>query len=268
MSESNTICSACKAKISKRTADEHAGLCDLCHHKAATIPPDNIEIPHDFAEHLFAMNEDPLIYRKIAWRENADFHRGYIDKIAENNDLYQKWSPKLFEFAAQCRVDQPIPPESSLSDSDRAKQLIYEAKIKKAERLPQKQSRNKVTVCRMPLVAISVAQKLWPGENDDTVILTPEEQSKWDEIYSHPKDTFWWIIDYWWSIDDSPEQKWTFGDVAFYNWNDNEIPEGSSPWLVLSGLQWGSLFGGSDTELWLWDGSRCKFIRTTSFAQF
>ena len=268
MSEPNTICSACRAEISQRTADTHDGLCDLCHHKAARTPSSNIEIPHDFAEHLFAMNEDPLVYRKLAWRENADFHRGYIDKIAESNDLYQKWSPKLSEFAAQCRANQPTPPESSLSDIDRAKQQIYENKIKNAERLPHKLTHNKVIVCRMPLVAISVAQRLWPGEDDNAVILTPEEESKWAEIYSHPKDTFWWFIHYWWSIDDSPEQKWTFGDAAFYNWNDNEIQEGTSPWLVHSGLQWGSLFGGSKTELWLWDGKHCKFVEIKGSLSF
>lgn len=120
-----------------------------------------------------------------------------IDKIAESNSLYQKWSPKLFKFAAQCRADQPTAPEISLSDSDRAKQHIYESKIKNAERLPQKLTRNKVIVCRMPLIAISVAQRLWPGEDDNTVILTPEEKSKWADIYSHPKDTFWWFIHYW-----------------------------------------------------------------------
>jgi hypothetical protein len=184
------------------------------------------------------MNEDPLVYRNIAWQENVDFHRAYIDKISESYDLYQKRSPKLLAFADQCRSDQPIPPESSHSDSDRVKQQICEAKIKNAEHLPQKLTHNKITVCRMPLVAISVAQRLWPGEDDNTIILTPEEQSKWDEIYLHPKDTFWRFIDYWWIIDDSSKQDLTIGKVKIPNWSKNEVPEGNSPWLVLSGLQW------------------------------
>ena len=136
------------------------------------------------------MNEDPLAFREIAWREGVDFLNGYIDTISESNDLYLKWSPKLLAFANQCRSDHPIPSENSLSDSDRAKQQIYEAKIKNAERLPQKLTHNMVTICGMPLVAISVAQRLWPGEDDNTIIQTPEEQLKWDEIYSHPNDTF------------------------------------------------------------------------------
>ena len=82
---------------------------------------------------------------------------------------------------------------------------------------------------------------------------------------SHPKDTFWWFIHYWWHVDDSPEQNFTFGEVMIPNWNENEIPEGSSPWLVHSDLQWGSLFGGGNTELWLWDGRHCKFVETKRF---
>jgi hypothetical protein len=120
----------------------------------------------------------------------------------------------------------------------------------------------------MPLVAISVAQRLWPGENDSTIILTPEELSKWEAIYSHPKDTFWWFVHYWWTINDSPEQKFSIGDVTFSNWNENEIPEGNSPWLVRSGLQWGPLFGGGSTELWLWDGKHCEFIRLVDTFDF
>ena len=241
----------------------------LCHHKAAKTPPDSIEIPHDFAENLFAMNDDPLVYRKIAWQENADFHRGYINKIAESNDLYQKWSPRLFEFAAQCRADQPIPPGGSISDSDRAKQQIYETKIKNAERLPQKLTHNKVTICRMPLVAIPAAQELWPGEDEHTVILTLEAELKWNEIYPHPKDTFWWFVDYWWSIDDSPEQKYVLSeDFTISNWEDNDVPDGNRPWLVHSGLGWGPLYGGTKTELWLWNGNNCKFVRITGRFQF
>ena len=263
MNEPNTYCAACRAPITLSIVGEDDYLCAPCRRKAAAPAPAGYEIPHDFAEHLFVMNEDPQVYREIAWRGDAEFHRGYIDKISESYELYQKWFPKLLAFADRCRADQPAPPESSLSSSDRAKQKIYETKIKNAEHLPQKLTQNKVIVCCMPLVAISVAKRLWPEESNSTVILTPEEKSRWNEIYSHPKDEFWWFIHYWWHIDDSPEQKWSLGDSEFYNWYDNDVPEGSSPWLVHSGLQWGSLFGGSKTELWTWDGNHCKFIKMT-----
>jgi hypothetical protein len=47
---------------------------------------------------------------------------------------------------------------------------------------------------------------LWPGEDESTILLTPEEKSRWHAIYSHPKDAHWWFVNYRWSIDDSPEQ--------------------------------------------------------------
>ena len=268
MSEPTTYCAACRAPITLRIVGEDDYLCVPCRRKAAAAPSADSEVPHDFAEHLFSMNQDPQDYRKIAWREDAAFHRGYIDKVSESCELYQKWSPKLLAFADRCRADQPIPPESSLGSTDQAKQQIYETKIKNAEPLPQVLTQYKITICCLPLVGISVAKRLWPGESDRTVILTPEEKSRWNEIYSHPKDAFWWFIHYWWSIDDSPEQKFTAGDVTFTNWFDNEVPEGCSPWLVNSGLRWGPLFGGAKTELWLWDGNNCKFVRIAGGFQF
>ena len=263
-----TQCVKCGRPVLKSKADEQDGLCGICLREAAVIPPDDFGMPHDLAERLVSLNEVPLAYREIAWREGVDFLAGYIDSISERNVLYLKWSPKLLAFADQCRDDQPVPSENSLSDSDRAKQQIYEAKIKNAERLPQSLYLNKITICSMPLVAISVAQRLWPGEDDSTIILTPDEQSKWHTIYSHPKDAFWWFIDYWWNIDDSPKQKFSVGDITFFNWNENEVPEGNSPWLVNSGLRWGPLYGGGSTELWLWDGKHCKFARLKDNSNF
>jgi hypothetical protein len=257
-----TRCVKCGLPVLQSKADKLGGLCGICHRKAASIPPDDFQIPHDLAERLVSMNRNPLAYREIAWRDGVDFLEGMIDRISESNDLYLEWFPKLLAFTDQCRVDKPIPPENSLSNIDRAKQQIYRAKITNAERLSP--GGNRVTICCMPLIGISVAQKIWPGEDDSIILLTPEENSRWHEIYLHPKDTLWWFINYWWSINDSPERKFIESDNAtMYNWYENEVPEGASPWLVTSGLQWGPLYGGLKTELWLWDGNHCKFIRVT-----
>jgi hypothetical protein len=207
------------------------------------------------------MNENPLDYRKMAWRDGLDFLALYIDKISERNELFEKWFPKLLAFADQCRDNRPILTENWLSKVDRAKQQIYKTKVTNAERLPP--DRNKVTICCMPLIAIVVAQKLWPGKDESTILITPEEKSKWHEIYSRPKDTFWWFVNYWWSIDDSPKQNFSIKErFTISNWDDNDVPEANRPWLVHSALQWGPLYGGTKTDLWLWDGNNCKFIKT------
>ncbi len=262
-----TRCVRCGRPVLQSKADKLDGLCGICHREDAAIPPDDVNIPHHLARRLVPMNENPLDYRKMAWRDGLDFLTHYIDKISERNELFEKWFPALLAVANQCLDNRPILPENWLSKVDRAKQQIYKTKISNAERPPP--DRNKATICRMPLIAISVAQRLWPGKDEHTVILTPEEKSKWNEIYSHPKDTFWWFVNYWWSIDDSPNQKVSLGErITISNWDDNDVPEGNLPWLVHSGLQWGPLYGGSKTERWLWDGNNCKFVRITGGCQF
>ena len=262
-----TRCVKCGRAVLQSKADKLDGLCGTCYHEDAAIAPDDFNIPHHLAERLVSMNENPLDYRQMAWRDGLDFLAGYIDKISERNELFEKWFPKLLTFVAQCRDKRPILPENWLSNVNRAKQKIYETKIMNAERLPP--NRKKVTICCMPLIGISVARSLWPGEDEHTVILTLEEQTKWNEIYSHPKDTFWWFVEYWWSIDDSPMQKFSIGErFTISNWDDNDVQEGNRPWLVHSGLRWGRLYGGTKTELWLWDGNNCKFIRTIGGFRF
>jgi hypothetical protein len=262
-----TRCIKCGRPVLKSKADKLGGLCGSCHHAAAAIPPDDFYIPHHLAKRLVALNENPLDYREMAWRDGLDSLAHYIDSLSKCNDLYEKWFPKLREFADQCRAERPILPEKWLSPIDRAKQQVYKIKITNAERLAFEG--NGVIFCCLPLIGIPVAEKLWPGEDDSTILLTPEESSRWDEIYSHPEDALWWFIDYSWSIDDSPERQFSLAEnFTISYWEENEVPEGSFPWLVHSGLRWGPLLGGHKIELWLWDGKNCKFIRITSHISF
>ena len=60
-------------------------------------------------DRLVSLNEDPLDFREIAWRDGVDFLSGYIDSISQRNDLYQKWSPKLMPFADQCLTQGGYP---------------------------------------------------------------------------------------------------------------------------------------------------------------
>jgi hypothetical protein len=143
----------------------------------------------------------------------------------------------------------------ALSEQDRAKLPIYEAKIMGAERLRPKHG-NCVIVCSIPLIGIPVAQRLWPGEDSLAIILTPYELRRWREDYKHPQEAFWWWMDYSWAIEDRPNLK------SFRcNKQDIQLPHGESPWLVNSGLSWGPLAGGGTTELWSWNGREAKFIR-------
>jgi hypothetical protein len=78
-----------------------------------------------------------------------------IDSISEEDDLYQKWSPKLLAFAAQCHADHPAPPESSLSDSDRAMQQISRGGLSffPDRHLPLRKIKNILCVLRASVVS-------------------------------------------------------------------------------------------------------------------
>jgi hypothetical protein len=58
--------------------------------ETAAIPPDDFEIPHDLAERLVSIYENPLAYREIAWQDGVDFISGYLDTMSESNELYVK----------------------------------------------------------------------------------------------------------------------------------------------------------------------------------
>jgi hypothetical protein len=129
----------------------------------------------------------------------------------------------------------------------------------------------------MPSLAIPVAQRLWPGEDDHSILLTPEEHSQWRQIYSHPERALWWFRNYWWSVDDRPapssqldgqdldnetaSKRWVTGLLA-------KLGLEKKVYLVKSGVQWGPLAGGEDVELWSWNGRNCKFNGKIGCLQF
>jgi hypothetical protein len=241
MSEPKTRCVDCGRAILQSTADRHDGRCKLCYRP---VPPQDFQLSLDLAERVAALKEDPADFREMAWqlgKLGADFVYGYLDYIEERNRLYRQWSPQLRAFAAKCREDQPPPGEESLSNCERAKQRVYEEKLNLNS--PHIGPGVTVVICSMPLLAIPVAQRLWPRANDRMVILTPEEKARWNEMYLHPEGAMPWFSHYWWSIDDSPK--------------------GEHRWVVTVGQSYlGSGCGRS--ELWSWNGRQAKFIRVLS----
>jgi hypothetical protein len=104
------------------------------------------------------------------------------------------------------------------------------------------------------LIGFSVAERLWPGQEDNVVLLTPNEMKQWHDFYHHPEASFWWFSYYQWEIEDPPKTIGIWADARV------SVPDDEDPWLVISGLTWGSLAGGGDAKLWSWDGTRARFI--------
>ena len=221
-----------------------------------------MSVPQDIADRLRALDYVPERYADMIRSEGADFVRGFIGKLEEAETLYQEWSPKLRELAVDSRAKTPVPHSDTLNARDQAKLPIYESLIKNAELLPLRR-KNEAVICSIPLIGISTAMSLWPGADDRCVLLTPDELSKWRMIYEHREETFWWFTDYWWHIEDPPRPNsfWT---------HDTELKtfDGTDPWLVVSGLSWGSLAGGETADLWSWDGKQAEFVRNVGICDF
>jgi hypothetical protein len=159
-------------------------------------------------------------------------------------------------------LKNPVPDAGTLTPRDKAKLPIYEQLIAKAEQLPRRR-KNEALICSIPLAGISIATLLWPGTDDRCVLLTPEELSEWNTIYKHREESFRWFTNYWWYIEDPirPDSLW-MQDSAL-----KTIP-GTDPWIVVSGLSWGSLAGGETADLWSWDGKQAEFVQTVGVGSF
>ena len=101
---------------------------------------------------------------------------------------------------------------------------------------------------------MAAAQKVFGGSG--AVLLQEEERESWlSEVYHVDHEAFWWLAFAWWSLREGLP-----GEDEERIPRDYPISEGSSYWVVVSGVQWGSLAGGANHELWRWDGRRAEFI--------
>lgn len=218
-----------------------------------------MHIPSDLIARLEKLGEHPAKVTESLSRWGHESFLSllqlYVERGEERVSLFHQWSPRLRAFAAECRTNNQCSEVEALEARDRAKLAIYESKIAKTERLTPR-CNFEITICCTPAIGIPVAQQLWPGR-ELTVILTLEEWRRWcDDIYTHPAEADQWWIQYWWQIEDPPIPL----PAPLRNW-DLTVPDGESPWMVTSGLSWGSFAGGSMSELWAWNGKEARYVR-------
>ncbi|MFT3880590.1 MAG: hypothetical protein QM703_13115 [Gemmatales bacterium] len=263
MPEPRTDCIDCGTSIMQRIATRLEGRCVRCSSKAKAIPPQDFQLPHDLAARVAALHANHEYYREMTWQHGTNFTHEFLNKKEETQKLYLEWFPRLRAFADQCRIDYPLPTDESLSNSERAQQQIYQDKFGHGmQALGREMS---VTICCMPALAISIADRLWPRNNIHTILLTRDEKEQWNEMYTHPEGSFEWFSQYSWHVDTSPEQKIVLSDdYTITQWEPEDIPQNEQPWLV-SVSQWhGPLSAAGHTELWTWNGSQARFIKKVS----
>jgi hypothetical protein len=212
-------------------------------------------IPAELLTRLVILDETPADYEEVYMQQGLDFLKRYIDRLEQKDFLFRQWVPQLNAFCVSCRASDNFTDLETLDKRNSAKILIYEAKIAEMENLGSRTKRN-ITFCCIQHLGIPIAQRLWPGKDKCSIILTPEELIQWHNIYKHPKDAVEWWTNYWWEIDDSPDAS----AVRYRDW-DLTVPIGTSPWIVISGQCSGALSGTSDIELWAWNEEVAIFVR-------
>jgi hypothetical protein len=230
MSEPKTTCDECNRPILQRTADRKGGLCAICHGAAARIPPDDFVLPAFLRKRILSLGKSTERYREMAWREGNDYVHEFLDRQDKADALYAEWLPKLRKFAKECRRDRAYDPSRRLRISDLAKQRIYRTKFEKENWIPRA---GPVPIFTLPLIAISVAEQVWPVGNLGS--------------------------DHWWTIDDAPDSE--PDNMSVGDWHNIDIPKGSVPWVVSVGSMYGPLAGGGHSEVWSWDGREASFVQ-------
>jgi|GEM_PF-5915436 len=260
MADRSTTCTVCGVVIQELTAERNEGLCTPCHRKLTGVdPPDAFEIPADLAAHMISKGYDPRGYRKFAWQHRfdpeymKDYFRSDAERQSECDALRDAWWPRLRDFAEQCRHEVPLPAADILSELDRAKQQVYVALFNGARR---DSDGKKVPICNLPLIAIPIAHECWP-QRERAVYLTPEELSRWGEIYSHPREVEWWFVHERWSVD---EFKGNVTDPQLRL--DPAAVAGKCLWTVYTSSYAGGLIGSGKTDLWSSDAGGCRRLRT------
>lgn len=234
-----TTCSDCGTEIDRRTFHRLDGRCEACHWQGRGEPPAEFQMPAQLTERIIALGELPWRYRHMAWKCGPEDVHLRLNAIENERALTAIWSERLRAFANDCRVVDPLPDDDSLTVVERAQQAIYGTMLKRLR------TGDRITICRMPLIAMPVANRLWPADNERTVLLTPEENLRWNEIC--PESVHRLFEHCFWSIDDAPGQKFV-------------VATGERLWHVKMGGSRTVRGGWKCIQLWGWNGTRARFI--------
>jgi len=204
--------------------------------------------------------EVELQFWKGLWQSQGEsFFWGFLRKEEEAAEEYRCWFPRLQAFAAECRRAVPVPAVDTFSAREREQYRVLLAKMQgftasEDRRCILERKPNQAAILSTTRVGLAAAQQVFAGTG--AVLLQEEERAHWfAEVYPVDHEAFWWYAFAWWSICEGLAGEDEERIRCHY-----PIPEGNSYGVVVSGVQWGSLAGGADHELWRWDGQSAEFI--------
>lgn len=203
-----------------------------------------MKLPPEMLAEIARLGHKPEGIEWVAQQEGLEFARYYLQKQSESAALFEKWFPRLCEFAKEKRLASPVPDDSRLTPEALIHRRILCEKITSAERIPQSGNFN-ASIFSAPLSVLPLVMADWPSTYRHPVFLTPEEKREWYDRYDEPDDAPWWFCFQDWNVevDPGPDSYWLEHSV-------HTVPEDAVPLVVSWGLAWGSLAGGQKAELW------------------
>ncbi len=194
------------------------------------------------------------------WQSEGElFFWGFLRKEEEAAEEYRRWFPRLQAFAAECRQAVPVPAVDNFSATEREQHRVLLTKMQEFtasedRRCILERKPNQAAILSTTRVGLAAAQRVFGGTG--AVLLQEEERERWfSEVCPVDHEAFWWYAFAWWSLREGLDGADEESIRRHY-----PIPEGSSYWVVVCGVQWGGLAGGANHELWRWDGRRAEFI--------
>lgn len=159
---------------------------------------------------------------------------------------FDRWYPRLVEFAAEKRRESPMPDPRSISLFDAAIVRILQPKIRGAEHVPCPGNYT-AAIFTAPLCVLPLVKSEWPANYRHHVFLTPDELKEWYDIYPVKEDDEqpgWCVYQTWGAQRDLLEDpRW-----------ECHVPvqerAGGTPVMITWSLSWGMLAGGGGGELW------------------
>lgn len=208
--------------------------------------------------------EDRLKYWRNLWISDGEKSFWYSLRADEETaEEYRQWFPKLQEFAAARRREVPAPDTGSFTAAEQEQYRILLAKMTEFAASEDRRCvfghrPHRAAILSTTRIGLTAAQQVF--DQTKWVILTAEELGLWYDIYPRDPEKFWWEAYAWWSLHDGLLDDGIDAPESLRN--RYPIPEGSSYWVVISGVSWGPQAGGVRHELWRWDGVSAEFIDT------
>jgi hypothetical protein len=191
--------------------------------------------------------------------EGESFFWGFLQKEEATAEEHRRWLPRLQAFATECRQAVPVPAVDHFSAIEREQYRVLLAKMREfaaseARRCILERKPNQAAILSTTRIGLAAAQQVFGGTG--AVLLREQERERWfSEVYPVKHDASWWYVFAWWSLREGLADEDGESSRRHY-----PIPDDSSYWVVVSGVQWGGLAGGANYELWRWDGQRAEFI--------